>query len=353
MLKSRVMLIVGFLALLAAACGFSPTAPFSGFDENGSRVSGTFESPAAAQSALAKSGGDTSAEGIRVYVQEDPSLSATVGSDGTFTIIGVPAGSFTLVFERDGTILGEISFHHVCQNQEITIVLVIVNGRVEWIDEKRDRVSCEGECPRGVGFWCQNQGGTNPNLSADEFQKFSEKAAELLSAVLGTEEEIAAAVCDTGDQLLRHLATLGRNLASGTITMGQPLVGEDGERYPTVGDAFEAAVAVATTGVGDRNKIKDVVERINENRNHEACDGNVLPDDDSDGDSDDDDDGPPSGNLICHGVPIPRGALPPPGECKAWDPNKPAGQQGPPGNCATLGANLPDGWCLVDHNGVV
>lgn len=59
-------------------------------------------------------------------------------------------------------------------------------------------MSFEGECPRGAGFWCQNQGG-NPNLSAEEFQEFAADATELLSAVpaLDTPQDVATAVCNT------------------------------------------------------------------------------------------------------------------------------------------------------------
>ncbi len=32
-------------------------------------------------------------------------------------------------------------------------------------------------------------------------------------------------------------------------------------------------------------------------------------------------------------VRIPRGHLPPPGECRTWDPRRPAGQQPPPYRC--------------------
>lgn len=46
---------------------------------------------------------------------------------------------------------------------------------------------------------------------------------------------------------------------------------------------------------------------------------------------------------------IPAGALPPPGECKVWDPYLPAGQQGPPGACSC--GNAMPGSCLVDHYG--
>lgn len=176
-------------------------------------------------------------------------------------------------------------------------------------------------------------------------------AADMLSSVptLDTPEEVASAVCNTGDQLQRQLATLALNQAAETLTLGTPLVDEP---YATVGEAFDAAMAVAKGGAGDRNRIKDVLERVNENRNTDT-DCNPLPDeDDGDDDDGDDDDGPPAGSS-CSNLQIPKGQLPPPGECKIWDPRLPAGQQGPPGNCAVLRQNMPPGTCLIDHDGNV
>jgi hypothetical protein len=116
-----------------------------------------------------------------------------------------------------------------------------VPGREALLSERRDHVSFEGECPRGAGFWCQNQGGKNPNLSAEEFQKFAQEAATLLEEVptLDTSAEVAAAVCNTGDQLLRQLATLALNLAADTLDEGTKVTGEP---YPTVGAAFQAGM---------------------------------------------------------------------------------------------------------------
>jgi hypothetical protein len=268
-------------AAVAAACGFNPNGPFDGFDGQGSRLRGSFASDAP----VAKGAAPAAAfEGIRVSVRERPSLSTAVGGDGRFLVVGVPTGAWTLLFERDGRPLGETRFQGVRSNQEIRIVVAITGaGEVILMEESRDQVSFgEGECPRGPGFWCQNQDGNNPNLSAAEFDEFSTEAAALLSAVeaLNTKEEVAAAVCNTGDQLLRHLATLALNLAAGTLTRDTPLLGEPD--YPTVGAAFDAAVQAASTGAGraDRNRIKDVLDRINNNQNTAACEDGT-PDDEN------------------------------------------------------------------------
>lgn len=39
------------------------------------------------------------------------------------------------------------------------------------------------------------------------------------------------------------------------------------------------------------------------------------------------------GRYHNHETPIPPGHLPPPGECRDWDPNLPPGQQPPPYKC--------------------
>jgi hypothetical protein len=276
---ARSVALIGLLTLLGTACNFSPTAPFSGFDEKGSRVTGRFgtEADSAAQfNALAK--GDARAKGIRVSIQSQPSITVEVGSNGTFTLTDVPAGSFVLVFQRDGQVLAEVLISNVRKNQNVTIVVMLLDGEVVLIDEDRDQVSFEDECPRGAGFWCQNKGGKNPNLSAEEFEEFSTKAAELFAALpaLDTPEEVSAAVCNTGNQLLRHLATLGLNIASETIELDTPLTDST---YATVGAAFEAAIAAAAAGTSN-NTVKDVIEAINDNENHEACDEEIEDDDD-------------------------------------------------------------------------
>lgn len=271
------------LAVAVAACGFNLTGPFEGFDGKGTRLSGRFEDPASVEAAsasgvaFAASRRAEDVQGIRVFVRENPSLSTTVGADGSFTLAGLPGGAWTLVFERDGQTIGEMRFQSVRSNQEIRIVVSLVVGEVVLVDESRDHVSFDEDCPRGAGFWCQNQGGKNPNLSEQEFQEFSAEAATLLASVdaLNTKEEVAAAVCNTGNQLLRHLATLALNLASGAVSRDDALTGES---FATVGAAFDRAVQLAQGGSSNEsNQVKDVLERINEGESLAGCDDD--PDD--------------------------------------------------------------------------
>jgi len=154
----------------------------------------------------------------------------------------------------------------------------------------------EDSCARGPGFYCQNQDGKNSNMSAEEFQQFAEGAAQRLSTVdeLDDPAEVADAVCDTSDQLIRNLATLALNLESGRVL-----------DTAAVGDAFAYAVDVANGHIvvtaEERKEVKRMLEQINEGEECEV-------DDDGDDDDDDDDD------------PIDPGSAP---ACNASDSAKP------------------------------
>lgn len=46
---------------------------------------------------------------------------------------------------------------------------------------------------------------------------------------------------------------------------------------------------------------------------------------------------------------IPKGHLPPPGECKVWFPERPAGQQPPPQSCSSAIMSKPPGAWIITH----
>lgn len=48
---------------------------------------------------------------------------------------------------------------------------------------------------------------------------------------------------------------------------------------------------------------------------------------------------------------IPKGHLPPPGECKVWFPGKPPGHQPPPQSCSSAMRNAPLGAWVITHEG--
>ncbi|MEW8507130.1 MAG: DUF4382 domain-containing protein [Candidatus Thiodiazotropha sp.] len=62
----------------------------------------------------------------------------------------------------------------------------------------------------------------------------------------------------------------------------------------------------------------------------------------------------PEHHVMPHsGVNIPRGHLPPPGECRLWTLDEPPGQQPAPDDCELLEEQVTDDNLLVDHEGVV
>jgi hypothetical protein len=82
--------------------------------------------------AASLAGGD-----IIVRILEDPAVSVKVASDGTFTLRGLPAGGFTLVFTQGGVEIGRQTFTEVQPNHEITLTLEVVDGEVVVIEERR------------------------------------------------------------------------------------------------------------------------------------------------------------------------------------------------------------------------
>src|SRR5512135_1324209 len=47
---------------------------------------------------------------------------------------------------------------------------------------------------------------------------------------------------------------------------------------------------------------------------------------------------------------VPRGHLPPAGECRIWYPGTPPGHQPPPGDCRVLSRRVPRGAWLIGHD---
>lgn len=44
---------------------------------------------------------------------------------------------------------------------------------------------------------------------------------------------------------------------------------------------------------------------------------------------------------------VPKGHLPPPGQCRIWFPDRPPGHQPPPGDCYDLERSIPPGATLI------
>lgn len=116
--------------MLAASCGSSAPAA-----AKTAVVIGKVEATTAAKAA-----GDP----IEVHVQSDPDIKTTVGADGTFTLRGLPEGSFTLVFTQGGAQIGMLTFQEVAANQQITIHVQLVDTELVLVDEDRRGIGHAG-----------------------------------------------------------------------------------------------------------------------------------------------------------------------------------------------------------------
>ena len=134
MTKTKAAWAVVLLGVLVTACNSgSPTGASAGISPT---IRGRFVGDAFAGAADV-SRMSVGAEDIIVRVQEDPAVSVKVGSDGTFTLRGLPAGGFTLVFTQGGAVIGTQTFTEVQPNHEITIQVELVDGEVVVVDERR------------------------------------------------------------------------------------------------------------------------------------------------------------------------------------------------------------------------
>lgn len=134
---SALSLALVSLLILAACAGDSPLSP------SGQEVvlRGTVLGAASASGATASSAGRAasaaSADTITVTVDGHPDITTTVSADGSFTLRGLPPGSFTLLFSMNGSPLGSLNFSAVLPNQEITITVDVSGGEVTLLEEQR------------------------------------------------------------------------------------------------------------------------------------------------------------------------------------------------------------------------
>ena len=130
---SCALLALAASALVFVSCGggSSPSAP-SG---KGVVLQGTVLSATGSAGVTAHAGGSASAAGkMVVTVQENPAISTTVSTNGTFELDGLPAGTITLVFTIDGTVVGTITITGVGEDTEVKIVVQITADGVILIE---------------------------------------------------------------------------------------------------------------------------------------------------------------------------------------------------------------------------
>jgi hypothetical protein len=122
-----------FAAAALSACGGNASGP----DAEGVVVRGTVQGTGALRAA---SSGAATAATVTVSVLESPSISTTVGGDGSFTLRGLPDGGFTLVFKNGAAEIGRLSFAEVKANQEITLTVQVSDAGVVLLEEQRNGI---------------------------------------------------------------------------------------------------------------------------------------------------------------------------------------------------------------------
>ena len=116
--RRHVLAVLAAATGLLTACGGNPTGPSP---SEGVVLDGTVVGGTAALAFHASAGSTAGADEIIVTCRENPAITTTVGTDGRFTLRGLPAGGFTLDFKQGTTSLGSLTFGDVKPNQEITI----------------------------------------------------------------------------------------------------------------------------------------------------------------------------------------------------------------------------------------
>lgn len=136
------MLLAAFGLMFLGGCGGGSSGPDTAQAAKTAVVVGklTLQSAAKAGEPMA-----TLADPIEVRVLgSDPPISTTVGTDGTFTLRGLPEGSFTLEFFQGATSLGTLTFREVAANQQITISVQLVETEIVLVDEDRRGIGHAG-----------------------------------------------------------------------------------------------------------------------------------------------------------------------------------------------------------------
>jgi hypothetical protein len=134
--RLSVLLLGALTATLAAVgCGGNPSSPSGSVVVQGTVLGGTAGN-VSAQSAGAIASAGTGR--ITVTVAEDPTITVTVSGNGTFHLEGLPLGTFTLIFQRDGVTLGTVIVTGVREGSEVKIVVQIDGSTVVVIELKVD-----------------------------------------------------------------------------------------------------------------------------------------------------------------------------------------------------------------------
>ena len=140
------MVIAPMAILLSAGCDSRPslTLPTKDVSRSSAQLNGTFTSLRGSAQGL-RAFSQTGLDEITVEV-EGTNITTQVRSDGSFTLRGLPEGSFKLFFrDKNGAVIGEIDFGNILSGQSIEILLRLEeDGSVTLLEERRDGVVLEG-----------------------------------------------------------------------------------------------------------------------------------------------------------------------------------------------------------------
>jgi Domain of unknown function (DUF5666) len=142
--RSTLALVLGMITL--TACGGGGSNPAGPSSSSAVTLNGSVVGSGGASSSSSVAGAATTSTRLlipgvlAVSVLESPNLTATVGADGSFTLRGLPTGSFTLVFTRDGARIGTLSFTAVLPNQELNITVSVSSSSLVLLEEQRNGI---------------------------------------------------------------------------------------------------------------------------------------------------------------------------------------------------------------------
>lgn len=128
--QARFVAVIAVLALRLVACGGNPNAPSGGVTLEGTVIGGSF-------GAASVRGTSSAAAVLTVVVDGHPEMVATI-TNGSFTLRGLPEGSFTLIFLSDGAEIGGLTFDEVRPNQALTVTVSIAGSSVVLVEERRN-----------------------------------------------------------------------------------------------------------------------------------------------------------------------------------------------------------------------
>jgi len=131
--QARFVAVIAVLALRLAACGGNPNGPSGGVTLEGTVVGGSF-------GAASVRGTSAAAELLTVVVDGHSEMVATI-TNGSFTLRGLPEGSFTLIFLSNGVPIGQpLTFDEVRPNQALTVTVAIDGNTVTLLEERRNGI---------------------------------------------------------------------------------------------------------------------------------------------------------------------------------------------------------------------